>query len=66
MFKTHVDLLLIREEDKRHYVFMKYFNKYDHTLHCRIKHLYCYCLKDYRTVAILKTMLMIVSRLMVN
>ena len=37
-FKTHVHLILIRKEGKRHYVLIKHFNTYDHTLHCRIKH----------------------------
>ena len=34
-FKRHIDLLLVVEEDKRHYVLTKYFNTcmYDHTLH---------------------------------
>ena len=34
-FKRHIDLLLIVEEGKRHYVLIKYFNTcmYDHTLH---------------------------------
>ena len=33
--KKHVDLLLIGEEDKRHYVLIKDFNpfKYDYILH---------------------------------
>ena len=32
-FKRHIDLLLVVEEDKRHYVLTKYFNTcmYDHT-----------------------------------
>ena len=32
----HVDLLLIGEENKKHYVLIKYFNTfmYDHVLHC--------------------------------
>ena len=34
-FKRHIDLLLILEEGKRHYVFIKHFNTcmYDHKLH---------------------------------
>ena len=36
----HVDLLLIGEEGKRHYVLLKDFNTfmYDHTLHRRREH----------------------------
>ena len=35
LWKKHVDLLLIGEEDNRHYDLIKYFNTfmYDHTLH---------------------------------
>ena len=38
--ETHVDLLLITEKDKRHYVLIKNFNTfmYDHTLHRGRKH----------------------------
>ena len=44
--KKHVDLLLIGEEEKRHYVLIKDFNTfmYDHTLHRRRKHFCRYCL----------------------
>ena len=40
-FKRHVDLLLLGEEGKKHYVLIKDFNTfmYDHTLHRRRKHL---------------------------
>ena len=39
--EKHVDLLLIEEEGKRHYVLIKYFNTlmYDYTLHRGKKHL---------------------------
>ena len=38
-FKRHVDLLLIKEEGKKHYVLIKDFNTfmYDHTLKCHVK-----------------------------
>ena len=41
----HVDLLLIGEGEKKHYVLIKDFNTfmYDHTLHRERKHLYRYC-----------------------
>ena len=40
--EKHIDLLLIGEEGKRHYVLIKYFNTfmYDHTLHCGRKHVF--------------------------
>ena len=42
--KRYVDLLLIREEDKRYYVVVKDFNTfmYVHTLHRERKH-FCRC-----------------------
>ena len=42
----HIDLLLIGEGEKKHYVLIKNFNTfmYDHTLHSRRKHFCCYCL----------------------
>ena len=48
--KKHVDLLLLGEEGKRHYVFIKDFNTfiYDHTLHHGRKHFCCYCLLVYK------------------
>ena len=38
--ENHVDLLLIVEEKKRHYVLIKDFNKFmhDHILHGKRKH----------------------------
>ena len=53
--ENHVDLLLIGEEGKRHYVFIKDFNTfmYDHSLHCGKKH-FCYCLQAFSTEEILK------------
>ena len=41
--EKHVDLLMIGEEEKRHYVYVKDFNTfmYDHTLNCGRKH-FCY------------------------
>ena len=40
--EKHVDLLLIGEEDKRHYVLIKDFNTftYDHTLHRGREHIF--------------------------
>ena len=54
--KKHVDLLLTREEGKRHYVLIKYFNtfRYDHTLHRGNKHFCRYCLQAFSTKEILK------------
>ena len=47
----HVDLLLIGEEEKKHYVLIKDFNSfmYDHTLHPGRKHFSRYCLQALRT-----------------
>ena len=47
----HVDLLLIGEEEKKHYVLIKDFNSfmYDHTLHRGRKHFSRYCLQALRT-----------------
>ena len=44
--KRHVDLLLIGEEGKRHYVLINGFNTFmhDHILYHGKKHFYCYCL----------------------
>ena len=54
--EKHLDLLLIGEEGKRHYVFIKNFNTfmYDHTLHCGKKHFCCCCLQAFSTEEILK------------
>ena len=53
--ENRVDLLLIGEEGKRHYVLMQDFNKfmYDHTLHRERKN-FCYCLQVFSTEEILK------------
>ena len=52
----HVDLLLIEEDNKRHYVLNKDFNTfmYDHTLDWGRNHFYCYCLQAFSTEEILK------------
>ena len=54
--KKHVDLLLIGEEGKRHYVLVKDFNTfmYDHTLHRGRKPFCCYCLQAFSTEELLK------------
>ena len=46
-FKRYVDLLLIGEDDKRHYVLIKDFNTllYDHTLHRERKQFCRNCLQ---------------------
>ena len=53
--KKHVDLLLIGEEDKRHYVLIKDFNpfKYDYILHWGRKHFCHYCLQAFSAEEIL-------------
>ena len=53
--KKLVDLLLIGEQGKRCYVFIKECNKfmYDHTLHCGRKHFCRYCLQAFDTEKIL-------------
>ena len=52
----HVDLLLLREEQKRYYVLFKDFStfKFNPNLHCRRKHS-CFCLQTFITVEILKS-----------
>ena len=47
----HVDLLLIGEKGKRHYILIKDFNKflYDYTLHRGRKKFCHYCLQGFRT-----------------
>ena len=52
----HIDLLLIGEKSKRHYVLIKDLNTfmYDHTLHCGRKHFCCYYLHAFSTEKILK------------
>ena len=54
--EKHVDLLLIQEKSKRHYVVNKYFNTFmcDHTLHHGKKHFCRYCLQVFSTEEILK------------
>ena len=48
--EKHVDLLLIKENGKRHYVLIKDFNTFvhDHTLHCGKTH-FCHCLLAFLT-----------------
>ena len=43
-----VDLLVIGEKGKIHYVLIKDINAfiYDHTLHCGRKHFCCYCVQN--------------------
>ena len=55
--EKHVDLLLIGEEGKRHYVLLKDFNTfmYDHTLHRRRKHFCRYCLQAFSSEEISKS-----------
>ena len=52
----HVDLILIGERGKRHYVSIKDFNAfmYDNNLHCGKKHLFCYYLQAFSREEILK------------
>ena len=52
----HVDLLLIDEEEKKHYVLIKDFNTfmYDYTLHHGRIHFRRYCLQAFRTAEKLK------------
>ena len=51
----HVDLLLIREEGKRHYVLIKDFDTFMyHTLHRGRKHFCRFCLQAFSTEEILK------------
>ena len=54
--EKHVDLLLIGENGKRQYVFIKDFNTlmYDHTLHPRRRPFCRYCLQAFSTKEILK------------
>ena len=55
--EKHVDLLLIGEEGKKHYVLMKDFNTfmYDHILHRGRKYFCCYCLQAFSIEEILKS-----------
>ena len=56
MKKNLIDLLLVEEEGKRHYVLIKDFHAfvYNHTLHCSKTHFCRYCLQGFRTEEILK------------
>ena len=49
--KKNVDLLLIEEKGKRHYVFIKDFNTfmYDHSFHRGRKYFCRYCLQSFST-----------------
>ena len=53
---SRLDLLLIGEEGKRHYILIKDFNTfmYDHTLHRRRKHFCRYCSQAFNTEEIIK------------
>ena len=66
--KNMVGLLLIGEEGKSHYVFMKHFitSIYDQTLHHGRKYFCCSCLQDFSTEKILKRILKIDLKLMVS
>ena len=54
--EKHIDLLLIEEEDKRHYVLINIFNTfmYDYSLHYGKKYFCRYCLQAFSTARILK------------
>ena len=54
--EKHVDILLIEEKGKRHYVLIKDFNRfmYNHTLHRIKKHFCRYCLQAFSTEKLLK------------
>ena len=54
--EKHVDLLLIGEGEKKHYVLINDFNRliYDRSLHRGRKHFCCYCLHAFITEEILK------------
>ena len=54
--EDNVDLLLIEEEGKIHYVLIKHLNIFlhDYTLHSRRKHFCCHCLQAFRTAETLK------------
>ena len=63
----HVDFLLIREGEKKHYV-IKDFNTfmYDHTLHCGRKYFCCYCLHAFVREEILKRHIKVCFKINVN
>ena len=52
--EKNVDLLLLGEEGKRHYVFMMILCFYDHTLHRGRKYFCRYCLQAFNTEEMLK------------
>ena len=54
--KNHLNLLLITEDEKNHYVLIKDFNKfmYNQTKHKDKKHFCMYCLQNFTTEKILK------------
>ena len=57
LLKKHVDLLLIKEKSKKHYVLIKDFDTfmYDYTLHRSRKQFCHYCLQALSTEKILKS-----------
>ena len=52
----YIELLLIGEREKKHYVFINDFNRFmfDHSLHCGRKHFCSYCLHIFIIEEILK------------
>ena len=56
-FKGHVDLLTIKAESKRHYIFIKDFNTtiHNHTPHHGSKDCCRYCFQAFSTAEILKS-----------
>ena len=56
MKKKLIDLLLVQEKGKRHYVLIKDFHAfmYNHILHCSKTHFCRYCLQGFSTEEILK------------
>ena len=54
--EKHVDLSLVEEKRKKHYVLIKDFNRfmYNHILHRRKKHFCRYCLQAFTTEEMLK------------
>ena len=57
LWRKHVDLLLIGEEGKRHYIFIKDFNTfiYDYTLHRGRKDFCRYFLQAFSSEELLKS-----------
>ena len=66
--EKYVDLLLISEEGKRHYVLIKDFNTfmYDYNLHRGRKHCCQYCLQAFSSEEILKSHIKDCYKLMTN